>query len=732
MAQKRRSGGLDIFRIVAAVLVVAIHTSPLTVISVEADFLLTRILARIAVPFFFMVTGQYVLAEAFEGENKRIFPYLKKVAGLYLLAIVLYIPLGIYAGHYKELQFTEALKMLLVDGTFYHLWYFPACITGVLIVYGLSRVVSLNVATVIAVLLYIVGLLGDSYYGLTAKVPVLAAIYNGIFKLSSYTRNGLFFAPLYLLLGVWCRKFPDMKPVKLSREKSISMRLRNIICLLVSFALMTAEGFLLHHGGLQRHDSMYVMLPAVMIFLYNLLLYIDIPQKKRLRELSTWIYIIHPAVIVLVRMAAKVLSPVKFMVDNSIMNFLAVASLSVIIAVPISGAAYKVRSKMQSRNKADHMDYAKDRAWIELDTEALANNVKFLTERLPKNCKLMPAVKAQAYGHGAVLIARELVKLGVDSFCVACVDEAVELRNAGIKGMILILGYTHPQRWESLVRYRLTQTIVDFEYAVRLDAYGRKHGKRLHVHIGVDTGMHRLGVSCENIDDICRIMDMKNIAVDGIFTHLSADDSMTQRCVNFTGGQVCAFENMKDMLKERRYRVPKTHLSASYGLLNYPELAGDYARIGIALYGVLSTAEDEKEWADKLFPVLSLKARVASVREIDKGESVGYGMGFTAVKSMRIATLSVGYADGIPRELSLRGGYVLINGKKANIIGRICMDQTMVDVSGIENVRSGNEAVFIGRSGEEYIRASETADRIGTISNELLSRLGVRLRRITV
>ena len=734
MTHRYRSGGLDIFRIAAALLVVAIHTSPLGSVNADADFFLTRILARTAVPFFFMVTGQYVMSEAFEGGNKRIFRYVKKTALLYLLAIVLYIPLGIYAGHYRGLGFAGALRMILFDGSFYHLWYFPAAITGVLIVYGLSRVAGLRTATVIAGALYIIGLLGDSYYGLASRVPALEAAYNGMFKVFSYTRNGLFFAPLYLLLGV-VSSDADVKAVKRSAVRKVSKKKSDIICLIclgISFALMTVEGFMLHRGGFQRHDSMYVMLPLVMLCLYRLLLRLDIPQKKQLRELSTWIYIVHPAMIVVVRMAARVIAPMRLIVNNSVLNFCAVAALSVLFSMLISWLVSKIRQRLAVGNKAQGTESGKDRAWIELDERALENNVKFLSGRLPEGCKLMPAVKAQAYGHGAVPVARALNGLGIDAFCVACIDEAVELRCAGIKGELLILGYTHSDRWGLLAKYRLTQTVVDFEYAIRLDAYARKHGKKIHVHIGVDTGMHRLGEACENIDNICRIMDMKGLSVDGLFTHLSADDVMTQRGINFTGVQVCAFEKLKNDIRAIGYRVPKTHITASYGILNYPELEGDYARAGIALYGVLSSGEDEKEWRDSLSPVLSLKARVASVRNVKRGECVGYGMGFTAAKDMRVATLAIGYADGLPRELSMRGGYVLINGQRANIIGKICMDQTMVDVTDIENVRGGTEAVLIGGSGDKCIRASELADMTGTITNEILSRLGSRLSRVMV
>lgn len=724
MSQKQKSGGLDIFRIIAALLVISIHTSPFSGISENLDFFVTRIVARVAVPFFFMVTGQYILSDFYNQNRKKkpdaskIWNYIKKLFFMYIISIIIYIPIGIYAGHYRGLDLFGALKMLLFDGTFYHLWYFPACIIGVLLVYGMSRWLDIGMMTAIAVVLYIVGLLGDSYYGLTVKVPALNVIYNAMFRVFSYTRNGFFFAPVFLVLGIRSEEY----------SKKISGAGR-LVGLLLSFILMTVEGFALHVNGMQRHDSMYVFLPAVMIFLYQLLSDIEMEPKKQLRRLSTWIYILHPAVIVILRAAAKLVPAAAHVVGNSLLNFFVVSAVSVFAAWLVNVVVNKFCRNSDGRTALESEGYAKDRAWIELDMEALKNNVTFLKNMLPAGCELMPAVKAQAYGHGAVIITKQLETLGIDSFCVACVDEAVELRKAGVKGMLLVLGYTHPREWDLLSKYGITQTIVDFEYAVRLNDYGIRNHRKFHVHVGVDTGMHRLGERSENIDGICSIMDMKNLRVDGIFTHLSADDSLKKKDVEFTLKQVDEFEKLKKELTERGYILPKTHISASYGVLNYPKLGGDYARVGIALYGVLSTAQDEEAWKDKLFPVLRLKARVSSVRELNNGECAGYGMAFTARKDMKIAALSIGYADGLPRELSQGRGYVLIAGKKAPIIGRICMDQTIVDVSDIAGVKSGDIAVIIGRSGDECINASQLAEESGTITNEILSRMGARLKR---
>ncbi len=371
-------------------------------------------------------------------------------------------------------------------------------------------------------------------------------------------------------------------------------------------------------------------------------------------------------------------------------------------------------------------DYAYGRAWLELDSTALRRNVEALRRRLPASCKLMPAVKADAYGHGLELIARELQKAGVDAFCVACVQEGIQLRKQGIAGEILVLGYTHPKQFELLNIYRLTQTVIDYDYAKQLNACGKK----LHVHIGIDTGMHRLGIRSECLDQVLAVYQMEHLCVDGMFTHLCAADTMAARDISYTDGQAEAFYQLAGQLKERGYPCPKIHMQASYGVFHYPQYAGDYARVGIALYGVLGTKEDTLRWQEELQPVLSLKARIATVRTLYQGESAGYGIQFTAKHDMRIATLAIGYADGLPRTLSSGVGSVLVDGQRAPVVGRICMDQTTVDVSGILHVQAGDEAVLIGHSGSQEISVCDIAAQAGTITNEILSRMGARLERV--
>lgn len=371
--------------------------------------------------------------------------------------------------------------------------------------------------------------------------------------------------------------------------------------------------------------------------------------------------------------------------------------------------------------------YQKGRAWIELNLDNLKNNVQEFQNILPVTCQLMPAVKADAYGHGALPISKALQKFGIENFCVASAVEGIELRKAGIKGQILILGYTHPELFPELSKYGLTQTVVDYDYAKTLNRFGKK----LNVHIGVDTGMHRLG---ERYNDLNRILDMwnmENLHISGVFSHLCVSDGSSKEEQSYTEGQIQDFQNLIQSLRHAGVPHFQTHLQGSYGVLNYPELQFDFARVGIALYGVLSSPTDLIRSQILLKPVLSLKARIECIHPLHTGEAIGYGLTYTARYEMKIAVVSIGYADGIPRNLS-GNEFALVKGMRAPFIGRICMDQLFLDVTGIPDITSGEEVVFIGESGSSFITADVVASRADTISNELLSRLGKRLERVII
>ncbi len=374
MNQSTNTGGLDKFRLAGALLVVAIHTSPLTCISAEADFFLTRILARVAVPFFLMVTGQFVLPRILEPgvrAGRRLLRYLARAGMLYLACILLYLPLGIYAGHYKELTAAKVLRMLVWDGTFYHLWYFPAGMLGMTLLYLLSRRLGLRTLTLVCGALYLLGLSGDSYYGLTQYLPPLRSLCDLGFHVWSYTRNGLFLAPLFLLMGALMgglqRKNPcanknavpgqipqnpfsalssrasagEAAPAAKSASaltgapaaKSTSALAAGLVLSLLG---MSGEAFLLRYLESLRHDSMYILLVPVMYCLYGLLLCSNCPPCPRLRRISTLIYILHPAVIVAVRICARLPHMLPLM-EQSLLHYAAVCLLSLAAAWLLTG-----------------------------------------------------------------------------------------------------------------------------------------------------------------------------------------------------------------------------------------------------------------------------------------------------------------------------------------------------------------------------------------------------------
>lgn len=374
MNQSTNTGGLDKFRLAGALLVVAIHTSPLTCISAEADFFLTRILARVAVPFFLMVTGQFVLPRILEPgvrAGRRLLRYLARAGILYLACILLYLPLGIYAGHYKELTAAKVLRMLVWDGTFYHLWYFPAGMLGMTLLYLLSRRLGLRTLTLACGALYLLGLSGDSYYGLTQYLPPLRSLCDLGFHVWSYTRNGLFLAPLFLLMGalmgglqrknLCANKNTDPGQNPQNPFSTLSSRASTgeappaaksasaltgapaakstsalAAGLVLSLLGMSGEAFLLRYLESLRHDSMYILLVPVMYFLYGLLLCSNCPPCPRLRRISTLIYILHPAVIVAVRICARLPHMLPLM-EQSLLHYAAVCLLSLAAAWLLTG-----------------------------------------------------------------------------------------------------------------------------------------------------------------------------------------------------------------------------------------------------------------------------------------------------------------------------------------------------------------------------------------------------------
>lgn len=683
----RKAPVLDLFRLVAVILVVMNHTSPLADYSTSADIWLTRVLARVAVPFFLMTTG-YFLAR---GGWKRTGHQVKKLCLVYGICVVLYLPVNWYAGSFHGP--VDFLQKLLVDGTFYHLWYFPATLLGIVIARWLSQF-GMRFALSVAGLLYLVGLGGDSYYGVVSQIPLLHKFYNGIFAWCAYTRNGLFFTPLFLLLGaagwMWSRRIA-------------------LPGFLLSLAAMSVEGVWLHSMGVQRHDSMHLMLPVCMVYLFSLLRRGNRGENRRVRNVSMLVYVLHPLCIVLIRGGAGVLGLEQWLVANSLLHFMAVLALSGLLA-GLCLCVVRPRPCTTAR------------AWREMDLDALRHNARVLQGGLGPDTELMAVVKADAYGHGATTVARTLQRAGTHAFAVACLAEGIALRKAGIRGVILILGYTDPKEAPLLVRWRLTQAVVDVDHGRALAA----QGCCLHVHLALDTGMHRLGIPVSNREEILEVFRMPALVVDGVFSHLCVSDSLEAGDISYTQEQLTRFYNTVEWLRNAGQDPGKIHVQASYGVWNLPAQPCDYARVGIALYGVRSDDMPVQRGLD-LRPVLSLRARVASVRTLEAGDCAGYGRAYRAKEACRLAVVTIGYADGLPRDLAQRGGEVLIQGHRCPMVGRMCMDQLLVDVSQLQEVRSGEVVTLIGGDGSQVIYAEELAVKCGTITNELLSRMGHRL-----
>lgn len=491
-------GALDIARLAAAFLVVAIHTSVLSTYNETADFLLTRVAARVAVPLFLMISGAFVL----NGRKLSFKHFIIKNALLYLTACALYLPVGLYAGLYHGISLVKAVQLILWEGPFYHLWYLPAAITGGIIVYWLRKHFSIKTVLAITAGLYIIGLFGDSYYGLIADTPVGYYIYQPLFAVFSTTRNGLFLAPLFMAAGC-----------VFSRMKREPRRGLCLTLLIISSLSMAAEALTLRALQWQRHDSMYFCLIPTMLFLFTLLYYTPAKPRPFCRRLSTWVYLLHPLAILFVRGGAKLLSCQPLLVQNSLVHYLSVCLCAAGAALTVGYVQLRLASRGQKSKTG--------RAYIELSRAALLNNVHTLRSLLPEGCELMPVVKANAYGHGAELIAMELQKAGILILCVATAAEGAALRRKGIEIDILVLGYTHPEDFTLLRRYKLIQTVIDVPYARQLQHDGHSY----RVHLGIDTGLHRLGVRAEEITQIEEIFQIKNLKIEGIYTHFASAEN---------------------------------------------------------------------------------------------------------------------------------------------------------------------------------------------------------------
>ena len=369
------------------------------------------------------------------------------------------------------------------------------------------------------------------------------------------------------------------------------------------------------------------------------------------------------------------------------------------------------------------------RVYAKVDLDAIASNMKAMKALLPEQTGMLGVVKADAYGHGAVPVARAIEPY-VSGFAAATAEEAVQLRKAGLKGLILVLGVPFPEDFEDLIRWEIRPAVFEWEQAEALSRLALLCHKVLHIHLAVDTGMSRIGMKPgeEALELVKRVSCLKGIRIEGIFTHFSRADEKDLSC---TEEQLKAFEAFDRQLREQGIPIPLRHCSNSaaiVGGLSSNQL--ELCRAGIAIYGLYPSGEVRKDLA-ALTPALELISCVSCLRDIGPGTAVSYGGTFVADRPMRIATIPVGYGDGYPRSLSGKGA-VLIHGQRAPILGRICMDQFMVDVSHIPDVRNFDEAVLLGFQGGEHISAEEIAEASGGFHYEILCGLNKRIPRVYI
>lgn len=374
------------------------------------------------------------------------------------------------------------------------------------------------------------------------------------------------------------------------------------------------------------------------------------------------------------------------------------------------------------------------RTWAQINLDAIEHNLKEIKKNIASNVKIMSIIKADAYGHGFFQVATTLAKNGVDAFGVATADEAIQLRNSGFKTPILIIGVTCDDDLEMLISNDIMLVVFNKEFAMQISDVATKVSKKAKIHIKLDTGMSRIGFVCtddksikESSDCISDIAKLPNIEIDGIFSHFStADDENPE----FTDIQYERFIKTVDFLKENGINIPNKHICNSAGIINHKKYHLDMVRCGIITYG-LSPNPDMNIEGLNLIPAMEFKSTVINVKTVGSDSPVSYGGNYIAKAGSKIATVAIGYADGYSRALSGKA-QVLINGKKANIVGNICMDQMMVDVTDIDDIKIGDEVILFGTDGNNTITIESVADIMNTINYEIVCTVGKRVPRVYI
>lgn len=367
------------------------------------------------------------------------------------------------------------------------------------------------------------------------------------------------------------------------------------------------------------------------------------------------------------------------------------------------------------------------RVCARINLDAIETNMENMKKNISENTKMLAVLKADGYGHGALPIARVLLKKEyVWGVAVATLDEAVSLRKNGIQKPILVLGVVFEEQWEKLLEHEIRMTVYDVSLAKKIAKLAERLDKKVYMHIKLDTGMGRLGfpVSEESVQTILEIAKYPNVIMEGLFTHFAKADETDKE---FTNLQLERYLWMKEKLMDNNLAFPLCHCSNSAGIIDHREANMDLVRAGISIYGLYPSDEVQKEKVS-LIPALELVSHVIFVKSIPKGTPISYGGTFVSEKEMKVATIPIGYGDGYPRSLSNKG-YVLIRGKKAPIIGRVCMDQMMVDVTDIDGVEYMDPVTLIGTDGEETISVESLSELSGRFNYEFVCDLSKRIPR---
>ncbi|ENQ3107710.1 alanine racemase [Bacillus cereus] len=364
---------------------------------------------------------------------------------------------------------------------------------------------------------------------------------------------------------------------------------------------------------------------------------------------------------------------------------------------------------------------------VEVNLEAVKHNVREFKKRVnDENIAMMAAVKANGYGHGAVEVAKAAIEVGVSHLAVAFVDEGIELREAGVTAPILILGYTPEDAVEEAIEYDLMMTVYRIEDLKYIDRIAERLQKRVRIQIKIDTGMSRIGLQEEEVVPFLQeLKKMQHVEVEGMFTHYSTADEVDK---TYTLMQKNSFEKSVNIAKDMGIHLPLIHSSNSAGTVELNNEFQNMVRVGIGIYGMYPSKEVNHKTVS-LQPVLTLKSKVAHVKRAKQGKGVSYGNTYVATGEEWVATIPIGYADGFSRQLSSKG-HALINGVRVPIIGRVCMDQLMLDVTKAMPVNVGDEVVFYGKQGNEEIAVEEVADMLGTINYEVTCMLNRRIPRV--